>query len=95
MQALSGESLLGMDDGDKRPILMHREVTVRETQGYRFEAGGILVFTLSEGLIVGKVKTGGSVRPYAVPCIDVVLKYLASAPAHEVERARKVIEGRQ
>lgn len=72
-----------------------REITIQETRGYRFEAGGVLIFTLSEGLLVGKVKTSGSVRPYAVPCIDVVLKYLENAPAHEVEKARKVIDGRR
>jgi hypothetical protein len=72
-----------------------REITIQETRGYRFEAGGVLVFTLSEGLLVGKVKAGGNVRPYAVPCIDVVLKYLENAPKHDIERARKVIEERQ
>lgn len=72
-----------------------REITIQETRGYRFTAGGVLAFTLSEGLLVGKVKTGGSVQPYAVPCIDVVLKYLENAPKHDIERARKVIEERQ
>jgi hypothetical protein len=72
-----------------------REITIQETRGYRFTQGGVLAFVLSEGLIVGKVKSGGAVKPYAVPCIDVVLKYLESAPAHEIEKARRAIDERR
>jgi hypothetical protein len=72
-----------------------RETTISETRCFRFTQGGVLAFVLSEGLIVGKVKSGGVVKPYAVPCIEVVLKYLENAPAHEVEKAKKVIEERR
>lgn len=72
-----------------------RDITIHETKGYRFTQGGVLAFVLSEGLIVGKVKSGGAVKPYAVPCIDVVLKYLENAPAHEIEKARRVIDERK
>lgn len=71
------------------------EVTINETKAHEFKAGGVLAFTLAAQHLVGKVKSGGGLKSYAVPCIDVVLKYLETAPPHEVEKARKVIEERK
>lgn len=72
-----------------------RDVTICETKAHEFKVSGVLAFTLTGSLIVGKVKSGGGVKPYAVPCIDVVLKFLETAPPHEVEKARRAIEERK
>ena len=69
-----------------------KEVTVTETPGRAFRSSGVVAFTLVNGLLVGRVKSGGGWVPYAVPALDVVKVYLQTASGREKELVKSLAE---
>jgi hypothetical protein len=74
---------------------MSSHITSQETHARRFSAASVTVFTLTEGCLVGKAKSGGGWQPYAVRVLDVSLAHIAQANAQELDRLARAIEERR
>lgn len=73
---------------------MSTNISIREVRSHRFMLEGCTVFTLTDGIIVGRMKRDGGKTSYSVPALEVFKKYLETCNAQEAALVRGWAEDR-
>lgn len=73
---------------------MSMSLVIREVRAHRFVADGRTVFTLTDGIISGRVRRDGGTAPYSVSALEVLKKFLETANAQEAAMIRALAEDR-
>lgn len=79
---------------DKARDRMSANVSVREVRSHRFMSEGRTVFTLTDGIIVGRTKPHDGKTTYSVPALEVLKKFLETANAQDAAAVRALAEAR-